>query len=360
MPPKAPKGSRQKKAMFSGSKANKLQPTKPPAPFALPSASLEPFIETLDKKHIYILSLDTQTPSFKKNIFIIPIMTNTFLAIILLYRIYTVIPYYFEMASGVSEWTSASLTLSIIMERFFNFAMDYFLYTVILPWPKEFLLGKKEDITKTRYSSAVTWRIAVPFQDVEVTVRKSRSWDERVLTPDYDIVTTSDCPPREIFDEEVRQATSSEYMGGAMGGKARTGYALMDRAWDLDWEAMTFAHELVAANQAAFSDFRLKVLVHSEAYGWCIWDEGQEGGESMEGEREKIVRFKNVWTGMGREGMFFKWIEVVQESGVVEWAEVERKQELRTRAKKMIEDEGLNFDDVLDAIGGWAAWPGLE
>lgn len=287
-------------------------------------------------------------------------MTNTFLAIIMLYRIYTVVPYYFEMASGVSTWTSANLTLPIIMERFFNFALDYFLYAVILPWPKEFLVGKKKDITATRYASPVTWRIAVPFQDTEVTVRKSRSWDEDVLTTDYDIVAHSDCSQRERFDEEVRLATSSEYMGGAMGGKARTGYALMDRAWDLDWEAMTFAHEMVAAEQASFSDFRLKVLVHSEQYGWVVWDEGQEGGESMEGEREKIVRFKEVWTAMGKEGMFFKWIEVVQSSGVVEWAERERKEELRRAAKRMIEDEGLNFDDVLGAIGGWGMWPGLE
>ena len=80
----------------------------------------------------------------------------------------------------------------------------------------------------------------------------------------------------------------------------------------------------------------------------------------MEGEREKIVRFKEVWTAMGREGMFFKWIEVVQSSGVVEWAERERKEELRKAAKRMIEDEGLDFDDVLGAIGGWSMWPGLE
>ena len=328
MPPKAPKGSRQKqKAMFAGARGNKGHSTTPPKPFAVPSAALEHFTEKLDKKHIYILSLDTQSPAFKKNVFLIPIMTNTLLIIIMLYRIYNVIPYYFAMASGVSEWTSASLTFPIIMVRFFNFALDYFLYAVVLPWPKEFLVGKSEDISKSRYASAVTWRIAVPFQDTEITGRKSRSWDERVLLKDYDVVSTVDCPPREIFDTEVRQATSSEYMGGAMGGKARTGYALMDRAWDLDWEAMTFAHELVAAEQCAFSDFRLKVLIHSETYGWCVWDEGQEGGESMEGERDKIVRFKNVWNGMGRESMFFKWIEVVQESGVVEWAEAERKQE---------------------------------
>lgn len=264
------------------------------------------------------------------------------------------------MAAGVSEWTSASLSGSIILERFFNFALDYFLYAVVLPWPKEFLVGRKEDITKDRYASAVTWRLAVPFQDTEITVRKSRSWDEKVLVPGTDIVSDVGSTEREIFDEEVRQATSSEYMGGAMGQKARTGYALMDRAWDLDWEAMTFSHELVAAEQASFPDFRLKVLVHSESYGWCVWDEGQEGGESMEGERMKIVRFKDVWTGMGREGLFFKWIEVVQQSGVVEWAEAERKAELRMRARKMVEDEGMNFDDVLAAMGGWAGWPGLE
>ena len=187
-------------------------------------------------------------------------MTNTFLVVIMLYRIWTVVPYYFAMASGVSTWTSAQLTLPIIMERFFNFALDYFLYAIVLPWPKEFLVGRKEDITKTRYASAVTWRIAVPFQDTEVTVRKSRSWDEKVFTPGMDIVSDNTIgTEREIFDEEVRVATSSDYMGGAMGGKARTGYALMDKAWDLDWEAMTFAHELVAAEQASFSNFRLKV-----------------------------------------------------------------------------------------------------
>ncbi len=391
MAPKEKKGSRHKqKPMFSASNGNaKPIGSTPPSPFSKPPPKLEPFIEKLDKKHIYITTLDTNPADFKKKVFIVPILTNTILVCIILYRIWNVVPYYWAMAAAAPELTKDDWNVPNIMERFFNFALDYFLYAVILPWPREFLLGRnintalttEEKANRGAYSSPVTWRMTVPFQDIEVTVRKSKTWDLACIMPGYDLVTDADSVQREVFDEAVSKALSAESMGGVSGGKARTGYALMDREWELDWSLMTAAHTVVETSAdvdekevvhgaehwkaqqkiETFRAFEGKVFVHSEAHGWVVWDAAAEVGTvDQEAERERIVKFKDTWMRMGREGMFFKWIEVVQESGVVEWEEAERKKELRSRARRMIESEGLDFEDTLEKIGGWKNWPGLE
>lgn len=205
----------------------------------------------------------------------------------------------------------------------------------------------------------MSWRQTVAFQDTEVVVRRSRDWDQKVLKPGSDAISDAKSEAREIFDEAVRHATSLEVMGGNEGMERKTGYALMDREWDLDWQCMIDAHSLIDGKYIPVEAFKTKVLIYSEAYGWVQWTDGiQDDGGQV--EQAKIVRFKNIWTGMGKESLFFRWIEIVGESGTVEWSEEARKAELRIRARRMIKDEGLDFDAVLEAIGGWNGWPGLE
>lgn len=64
-------------------------------------------------------------------------------------------------------------------------------------------------------------------------------------------------------------------------------------------------------------EYEGKVVVHSaekeEEEGWLVWDVEEEGGrEEEEHDRRKIMTVKEKLTAMGKEGLFFRWIELVQ------------------------------------------------
>ena len=98
------------------------------------------------------------------------------------------------------------------------------------------------------------WRSAVGLRDIEIVIRRSRSWDAEVLVPGVDVVEP-DGAARRRFDEEVRKATSDAAM------REKTGYMLLNSAWDLDWAAMVFAQQMVDAGDASLADFRTKAYL---------------------------------------------------------------------------------------------------
>jgi len=312
----------------------------------LPSPSLLPLLSQLSQKHIYIPSLDASPRAFKRKIFLVPVLTNLAIIALLVWRIYTILPHYISLASSFSS-ISSSLTMSLILRRFLSFSLDYLLYALLLPWPREFFLG-------TKSGSPVLWRSAVGLRDIEVVIRRSRSWDAEVLVPGIDVVEP-DGAARRRFDEEVRKATSDAAM------REKTGYILLNSAWDLDWRAMVFAQQMVDAGDASLADFRTKALVHSRAFGWVMWDEGASGGGREEEGRRTIVHFKDVLTSMGKEGLFFKWIELVQfESAKEGGFTQERREKTMGRAKEMFEREGVDFEKFWDSVGGMEGMPGLD
>src|SRR5947207_4090239 len=51
---------------------------------------------------------------------------------------------------------------------------------------------------------------------------------------------------------------------------------------------------------------------------WCVWDVEGKKDEDMQTEgteegRRKIFEFRDRLTAMGKEDLFFKWVELVQE-----------------------------------------------
>lgn len=160
---------------------------------------------------------------------------------------------------------------------------------------------------------------------------------------------------RRMFDEEARRATSMTGM------HEKSGYLLLNAKWDLDWNLMIFATQMVDTKDASLPNFMTQVLVHTQEYGWIVWDENAQGGNKEEDGRKKIVSFKDELTAMGKEGLFFRWIELVQyESAKDGGFTAERQQDTMKKANEMFEREGVDFEAFWGKVGGMKEMPGMQ
>ncbi|OBT75715.1 hypothetical protein VF21_05914 [Pseudogymnoascus sp. 05NY08] len=347
MPPKS-KGKPSKALFKSSSTLKKPRSSTPPSPFSLPPPQLEPLLSQLSQKHIYILSLDASPQHFKKKVFAVPVLTNLAIIAFIAWRISYTLPLYISLATSFARNdTTAPLTLSSILNRFLGFLIDYFHY-FLLTWPREFLVG-------TKHGSPVLWRTNIGFRNSEVIVRRSKAWDVEAIIPNVDIVLENEEPARKLFDEEVRRATSVTAM------HEKTGYMLLNGKWDLDWKLMIYATEMIDAKDAVLPDFKTQALVYSPAYGWVTWDENVQGSNKEEEARKKIVLFKDELTLMGKEGLFFRWIELVQYESAREGGfTAERQQETMKKANELFEREGVDFEAFWAKLGGMQGMPGMD
>ncbi len=197
------------------------------------------------------------------------------------------------------------------------FAGDFLLFRFVGMWPWEFFLGKGEE------ASPVGWRRWCNFRDVEVVVRRSRRWDVALFAKEGSgegdmrgEVEKMDGVKEEwlqegrqgkLFKERVLPAVDRDWV------KNKTSYQMLDQNWDLYFSGMIEAQALVDAGKNKVDDFRTSVLVHTEKWGWLIWEvwREQEEGAGDEGTK-KLQLVKNKLTAMGKENLFFRWIEIVQ------------------------------------------------
>jgi len=142
----------------------------------------------------------------------------------------------------------------------------------------------------------------------------------------------------------------------------KTGYSLFDKNWDLDWRLMILSSMMVDRKEMSINDFRTSVFVHSEQFGWVLFDALNTGGNNKEEEaRRKILAFKDGLTAMGKENLFFRWIELVQfESSQPGGFGPERQEETLGKGKEMFEEQGVDFEKFCAKIGGIAGMPGVD
>lgn len=358
-----------KAAPYKASKAKSLPaakpqvPTSPPAPFSFPPSSLRPFLETLDKSHIYITHIDTHPWRFKRRIFSVPILMNIAIALLLAWRAYVAIPSYLAIALATlgsnntakvdvhdTDWTTL---LDITVRRALMFLFDWTLLRFIGPWPLDFFFGAPANPT--------SWRRAVGFQDREVVVRVSRKWDKALL-PGW--VGDQKCEKEKegVFRDRIMPAIEPKWL------LAKTGYLMMDKNWDLDFAAMIVAHDLVSTSDQTgklnLDDFRKTVILYSELHGgWLVWavhklDASAAGTQEV--GRQKIVAFKDRLTAMGKENLFFRWIEIVQyESSQPGGFTPERQAVAMKKAKEAFVGQGVDFERFWKDVGGMEGMPGL-
>ena len=64
---------------------------------------------------------------------------------------------------------------------------------------------------------------------------------------------------------------------------------------------------------------------------------------------------------MGKESLFFRWIELIQyESNQPGGFTAERQSQAVTKAKALFQEQDVDFDAFLTSIGGIESFPGLD
>ena len=277
---------------------------------------------------------------------------NIVIAILLIWRAQVAIPTYIALIlAALGHDSKAKIDVAttdawslvyIAGTRTAMLFMDWALARFMVPWPLDFVMRTPE--------SPLSWRWKLGFQGEEVVVRKSRKWDED-LKDDWLAEDTDGL----VYQERIMPAINRTWV------QTKTGYLMMDRSWDLDFGAMIAADDLVKKGKTTLADFQKTVIVYSEAHGWLVWpvwklDEGHE-----EEGRKKIVLFKDKLTGMGKENLFFRWIELIQyETSQPGGFTPERQADAMKKAEELFVSQGVNFEQFWAEVGGTEGLPGME
>lgn len=341
-----------------------LSESGPLPPFTRIPDSLKTFVEPLSPSEVYLIHVDNSPHDLKRQTFVVPLIMNVLIAVGLAARIYMVRYFYPALLLTFVGLTSSTTLDStemawldmgkIILYRTANVVLDYFLIIIFLPWPIRFVLGP------------VKWRRALGFRGHEIIVRRSQRIWSRTLVRN-----------RWIRDDEANRdkivaAVTPERI-------SKPGYMLVDADWDLDYSAMIRAHDLVdptltlkkkGKNAVPLEEFRTAVLVNTDSHGWLIWRVGDEdsttsstsasasttnpeGNGQMTEQRDQLLAFREKLAEMGKEDLFFRWVEIIQyESTRPGGFTVERQQDAMVQAKKLFEDGGVDFSKLWRDVGG--------
>ena len=340
------------------SQAPSEQEKGPPSPFELPPENLSSyFLSTLPRDHVYMIHIDTTPPTLKRQVFLVPVCMNIVISLVLIWRLYYAVPAYLDLISGTLGYhspTAIDVQASTRAELFYATVSrtlmllgDYLLSTLLGSWPWRFVLG----VAATRYSSPLKWRIALGFQDREVIVRHSRIWDKNLL-PNWTI------DDELTIKHKIMPALEKKYLD-------KTGFLLEDKNWSLDYQAITDAHSSINTKKLDFKDFDKAVLVHYPPShgphgGWMIWQVSKEDQPQTAEQRDTLVRFKDKLTAMGHEGLFYRWVELVQyESNSPGGFTPGRQAAAMREAKRIFEEKGIDFAEFWQEVGGMEGMPGL-
>lgn len=320
----------------------------PLPPFARVPESLSSFVEPLSPEEVYLIHIDTSPHDLKKQTFIVPAVMNTIIAVIIAVRAYFVRYFYPALLATLVGLTSpttldsSTMTwgemMKIILYRTANVVLDYFLVLIFLPWPIRFVKGP------------VKWRRTIGFCGHEIIVRRSQSiWSKNLVRNRW---IREDEPNR---DRIVAAVTPERIQ--------KPGYMLVDADWDLDYNAMIRAHELVdpaqkkeKGDRVPLEEFRTAVLVNTDADGWLIWrvgDESTSDGKDYSEQRDQILAFREKLAAIGKEDLFFRWVEIIQyESTLPGGFTPERQQSAMVQAKQLFEEGGVDFSSLWREVGG--------
>jgi hypothetical protein len=353
MPPKGKAKVRAFRTIASSPKPSSTTSAEPPDPFKRASETLAPFLSNLDIKHIYITHLDLKPADFKRKIFLVPVLMNLGIIGLILWRIRSIWPFYlnilFSMVGKANAMTIDTKNTPFndvvweIVRRAMTFMCDLFLYVFIWPWPRDFFAGRK-------IGNPVTWRFIVGFSEKEIVVRRSKRWDEVIGNP------IEEGPAQEEMFNIIKKAVDPMFMS------EKTGYLMLNKDWDLDWKAMIVATKLADKGTLSFEDFKTTILVHSKEFGWMAIVSPSASGSAKEEEgRRKIVAFKDELTALGKENLFFRWIELVQfESSQPGGFGPEQQLKTMAKAQALFESQGVDFDKFWAKIGGMEEMPGMD
>lgn len=317
-----------------------------PAPFTKAPASLSRFLERLDPKQVHLTHIDRTRIEQKKNVFLIPVILNGVIALLLLWRLYVAVPKYWILLQTLLGYltpetvdtvsTTRKEQIYILLRRTAMFAFDFFLFRFIGPWPVTFFAEQP--------ANPCYWRWMLGFQKEEVVVRVSRGWGTEELM--QGVKQGQENP---YFKTRILPAIEPVFM-------QKTGYLMMDRSWDLEFELMVDSHFLALEKAFKIEELDKLVLAYSDGNGWLAWK--WEGEDVVEARRQKVVAFKEKLTALGKESLFWKWTEIVEEEREADGSfSPERQEKVAMRVQKEFEKNGVDFDAVIQSIGGLGEVP---
>lgn len=346
-----------KKQASAKSSKPKTASTDLPAPFKLLPSSLTPFTTSLSKKHVYITHIDAKPRNFKLKIFMVPVGMNLAVVALFIWRMQYILPYYGELLLSTLGYTADKPVLTaaaesavspgllyVVLRRALTFLIDFLLVVFVWPWPVEFCLAKE-------HANPVYWRLKVGFRDKEIYVRRSRvEWDAGLLDDVFEGGRMN------LLLSKTTPATNPLLLG------EKTGYLTMNAEWDLDWSAMVAAHRMVDAKDVSLEAFSNIVLFFSKEHGWVCVDKSAGGQDPAEDKRrQQVFAFRDALTAVGKEDLFFRWIEIVQfESSQPGGFGPERQVEVATKIRELFQKEGIDFDEFWMRSVGSASLAGME
>ena len=332
------------KVSYRRSKHATVKPTSSPipTPFKKAPSTLRPFLERLNPAQVHITHLDRHTRDYKRRIFTIPVVLNGLIALFLAWRLYVAVPKYYMLIQTMFGYatpatvdptkTTRGQQITILLRRVGMMLVDFLLFRIMGPWPMSFFLERPVNPS--------SWRWRLGFQAKEAIVRVSRNWGTEEL---MEGVKQGEENP--FFKTRVLPAIEPVFM-------KKTGYLMMGANWDLDFELMLDAHTLAERREFQLEDLDGLVLAYQEETGWISWKfEAVE--DATVARQKKVFAFKEQLTAMGKESLFWKWMEIVEEERNADsefTADAQKRVEMRVQNEFHV--NGVDFDEIVLSIGG--------
>jgi hypothetical protein len=328
-----------------------------PEPFSPAPAELADLLSTFSRDTVYITHIDKHPAWFKKRVFSVPVVLNLTITLVLMWRLWSILPHYWAILLSVmgnanettiywAKETWGELTWKLL-KRMGSFTIDFLLFRIVGPWPLSFFLEIP--------GNPMWWRWKVGFRDEEVYIRQSRGWGAEDLLGATEGSTGKAGAESPFFKTRILPALDADRL------REKTGYLLMDGDFDLDFYGMIAATQLLDRKTIAASTLRKAVFVYVgdlsspvENGQWAVWDCAEAEDENSETDaRDKLMQFKDKLTAMGKESLFFKWVELIQyESNAPGGFTPEKQAEAAEKTKKMFEAEGVDWEAFNTFIGG--------
>ena len=218
-------------------------------------------------------------------------------------------------------------------------------------------------------------RIGFPPVGQEVIVRRSRRWASDIVAVRSTLlsgISNQAASKQEEQEKEkgkplkiIKTATAKPRL------RSKSGMSLIDSEWDLYYSGMVAAHSLTSETSQWPELEKAGPVIcvfdpACEAWRlWRPWDDDDDNDDNdinqEEGGGSKLRRFKDLLTAMGREGLFFRWVELMQYETHSEGAFTEARREKAIAASRtLFAGVGVSWDEVIDGIGGLDGLPGME
>lgn len=232
---------------------------------------------------------------------------------------------------------------------------DWLLLRIVGSWPYTFFFEGPDN--------ACTWRWRCGFKEREVVVRVSRRWGAEDL-----LQGNKKGEESPYWRTKVLPAVNPEWI------KAKTGYLMMGRDWDLDFPAMVVAQRGVNESKLKEDDLDEVVLSwyrpNEDAGQWVAWNfkdkrsvpitasPKDEYGQTEEEGAKQMVMVRDKLASMGKESLFFRMIEVAQYEGSVPGRSPQERERITVEeVQKLFSSNGVDFAKLMEELD--LEWPGL-